>query len=588
MPRGKAAVRAKLNEFYATAIAGNDILSSTLYVSAVAIIFSGIYAPLVLVAVAGVLYLYRSVYREVVEALPANGGAYNALLNGTSKTFAAVAGIMTALSYIATATISAKTAIEYLFRLVGEFTGAAALAPWILPAVLLLLFIFAVLVSLGVKDSARVAGAIFLFNLGALGLFVIVGLFAMFSGDLAIGRANAVQTVDLVRSHGGLLKMLFLAFAASLLGISGFESSANYIEEQQPGVFKKTLRNMTLGVLILNPVIAYVVLNTLPLGRALIAKDFLLAETSLSIGGEIFLALVAVDAFLVLSGAVLASYVGVAGLAKRMALDGCLPKFLLKGETRRSYPRIIFAFFLLCAAILALTRGELLALAGVYTVSFLGVMTLFAAANLILRSTRRDLKRPYVAPLPLVLLAFAATTIGLLGNLSIDPRNAGYFLAFFIPAALLVFSMIYRKDLFLACEKFTRFAPPLSRRFARLYERTLDDSVHVFVHHVDRLATILEYVKNNESAHRITLVHCKHGQANRSGQLQKVLRSLEEAGFLPNYKVGVKYVDEIFSPAVVRRYARAHRVDPSRIYIGSIHHEHPFVYEDFGGVRIIH
>ena len=73
----------KLGEWFATAISGNDILSSALYVSGIAIIFGGIYAPLILLAVAGVLFLYKAVYTEVVEALPVNGGAYNCLLNGT-------------------------------------------------------------------------------------------------------------------------------------------------------------------------------------------------------------------------------------------------------------------------------------------------------------------------------------------------------------------------------------------------------------------------------------------------------------------------------------------------------------------------
>src|SRR5580765_7231716 len=106
----------KLGEFSATALAGNDIFSSILYVSGIAAIFAGLYAPLVLLAVALVLFFYRSVYREVVETLPVNGGAYNALLNGTSKMLAALAGVMTILSYTATAVISAKTAVSYLFH----------------------------------------------------------------------------------------------------------------------------------------------------------------------------------------------------------------------------------------------------------------------------------------------------------------------------------------------------------------------------------------------------------------------------------------------------------------------------------------
>lgn len=104
----------KLGEWFATAISGNDILSSCLYVSGIAITFAGIFAPLVLGFIGIILFFYKKVYTEVVEALPINGGAYNCLLNGTSKTVAAIAGIMTILSYVATAVLSGKIGIEYL------------------------------------------------------------------------------------------------------------------------------------------------------------------------------------------------------------------------------------------------------------------------------------------------------------------------------------------------------------------------------------------------------------------------------------------------------------------------------------------
>lgn len=85
----------KLNELHATAICGNDITSSCLYVSALTIVYAGQYAWLALLIVAGVLYLFRKIYGEVVGALPLNGGAYNVLLNTTSKSNASVAACLT-------------------------------------------------------------------------------------------------------------------------------------------------------------------------------------------------------------------------------------------------------------------------------------------------------------------------------------------------------------------------------------------------------------------------------------------------------------------------------------------------------------
>jgi hypothetical protein len=92
----------KLGQWYATAICGNDITSSCLYVAAICTVFAGWLAPFCLLCVAGLLYLYRKIYGEVVGALPLNGGAYNALLNSTTKFKASLAACMTILSYMAT------------------------------------------------------------------------------------------------------------------------------------------------------------------------------------------------------------------------------------------------------------------------------------------------------------------------------------------------------------------------------------------------------------------------------------------------------------------------------------------------------
>ncbi len=102
----------KLKEIPATAICGNDISSSCLYVSSLAIIYAGQYAWISLLAAAAVLFLFRKVYGEVVGALPLNGGAYNALLNTTSKSMASMAATLTILSYMATAVISASEAMH--------------------------------------------------------------------------------------------------------------------------------------------------------------------------------------------------------------------------------------------------------------------------------------------------------------------------------------------------------------------------------------------------------------------------------------------------------------------------------------------
>ena len=148
-------VHTKLNQLAATAICGNDISSSVLYVSALAIAFAGQYAWITLLIVSVVLFLFRRIYGEVVGALPLNGGAYNALLNTTSKLMASFAATLTLLSYMATAVISANEGIHYLHHLIPSM-------PIILATIGLL---FLLLTIGGITESAKVAIAIFLFIL---------------------------------------------------------------------------------------------------------------------------------------------------------------------------------------------------------------------------------------------------------------------------------------------------------------------------------------------------------------------------------------------------------------------------------------
>ena len=46
----------------------------------------------------------------------------------------------------------------------------------------------------------------------------------------------------------GIGGAIFFGYSSALLGISGFESSSNYVENQKPGVFPKTLRNMWVRI----------------------------------------------------------------------------------------------------------------------------------------------------------------------------------------------------------------------------------------------------------------------------------------------------------------------------------------------------
>ncbi len=585
LPVSKAPSHSKLDQFSSTAIAGNDILSSCLYVCGFTATFAGFYAPFVFFAVVLILYFYKHVYIEVVEALPLNGGAYNCLLNATSKTLAAVAGVMTILSYVATAVISAKTATEYLHTVLHQIP--------ILPITGAIIVAFAILTIIGVKDSARVAKTIFVFHLFTLALFISLGLLNIFNNGPGLLPDAWDKTQVLFQSEGAF-KMLFLALAASMLGITGFESSANFVEEQQPGVFRKTLRNMLIGVWIFNPLITFVILASLDLTTISAVKDFVLAESALAVGGHALQYLVVADAFLVLSGAVLASYVGATGLLYRMTLDHCLPSSVLLPKLKnrnQNVTRIVIAFALLCLSILAVTKGVLLSLAGVYTLSFLGVMTAFAIGNLILRETRPDLKRTYQGTVLLIFMAAFSTLAGIVGNILIDPRNVLYFAMYFFPSLILVQGMIYRDYVLEFLLKITKPVPFFYNRLKPWFNHVTKPKIILFAHHPHKLFRSLEYIRKNETSRNITVVFCTERTERTSVLLEKFKRYLltfREADVFKNLNIDlVVEPHQPFGPEVVKTYANRYKITRNNVFIGSIHHSHAFNFEDLGGVRII-
>lgn len=129
-----------LGQIAATAISGNDITSSCLYVAGLAAVGAGKFAPISLLLVVVILYLFKGtlqlmylffctrpvrnlrtekllgVYSEVGSALPLNGGAYNVLLNTTTKLLAALAACLTLLSYVATAVVSGSEGTIVFFQ----------------------------------------------------------------------------------------------------------------------------------------------------------------------------------------------------------------------------------------------------------------------------------------------------------------------------------------------------------------------------------------------------------------------------------------------------------------------------------------
>ena len=581
-------IRTKLKELPSTAICGNDISSSVLYVSALSIIYAGQYAWITLLIVAFVLFLFRKIYGEVVGALPLNGGAYNALLNTTSKNTASLAATLTILSYMATSVISANEAMHYLQEIVNGID--------IIKATIILLSLFALLSIIGITESSIVAVAIFIFHLVSMIVLSISIAYFLFNNGLNVFLENWNTP-----SENSLTYAIFFGFSASMLGISGFESSANFVEEQERGVFPKTLRNMWIIVSVLNPLMAFFALSIVPINDVkTIYENTLLSHMGMVSSGAWLSMIVSIDAVLVLSGAVLTSYVGVSGLLERITLDRILPKFFLKKNKRGTSHRIILMFLFLNISVLFITGGKVTILAGVYTISFLSVMALFVIGNIFLKIRRAKLPRPEIASWGSLILALTAVLIALLGNIKMSPdknmpSNFNIFMNYFAPTMLLIIVMLNRivllklllRIIHYLVDPFYKNLTGFDLNIHKLIDKINSQDFVFFTKgdNVVNLNKVLLYILRNEQTKNIKIVTV----LNNNEELPEFLE--DDINFLsrvyPSINIELIRVKGEFGPELIQNLSKKWNILPNFMFIGAPSDKFPYHIEELGGVRLI-
>jgi amino acid transporter len=572
----------KLSQLAATAICGNDITSSCLYVSALCIVYAGQYAFIALLIVGLVLFFFRKIYGEAVGALPLNGGAYNILLNTTSKGNASLAACLTILSYMATAVLSASEAMHYLYSVFPVFS--------VIIATMVLLTIFLLLTISGIRESATVSVVIFIIHLAVLLLLICSAIYFVIVNGIDLAQINFHSPLK-----GSVSNAIFLGFSTAMLGITGFETSANFIEEQKPGVFPKTLRNMWVLVLIINPMIALLAVSIMPLDVVPLHQAAFLSFMGKQTAGNWLALVVSLDAALVLSGAVLTAFIGVNGLMKRMTLDRIFPQALLKENAKGSSPRILIVFYILCFSILFITEGELAPLAGVYTISFLSVMAFFGFGNLLLKIKRARLPRPEYASPIIVFLGILGILIALYGNVKLHPAYLVVFLQYFIPAILIIYLFLKRKVvihylLLYANSVFDKIqrASVFSRFHLTKEMRKLNRQPFVYFTKGDNIAIlnkVIQYVQENEITQKLKIVTVLQKEQKLNKTFERDFQALDRA--YPDIKIEYIQIPGVFGPEIIDKLSKEWNIPHNFMFIGSPSDRFPHRLSDLGGVRLI-
>lgn len=535
--------------------------------------------------------------------IPLNGGVYVALLNSASKMIATFAACCSLISYSATAVVSAASCTSYAATAFGDFPQQ--------PATIALLVAFAALVIIGVKDSANVALAIFCFHITTLLILMCMSLIFLIRDNGQILMANwqlPLPSID-GSGDGSVLLGLFLGYSVGLLGLTGFETSANYIEEAGPfevesrvpnmprkiSIFEKTIEAMWGLVIMINPTIAILTIGVLDMSTITSNPSTVLSTLGRIAGGSWLETLVAVDAICVLAGGVLTANIGVAGLIRQLAADRCLPSFLLiRNAWFGTYHWIILGFLVLCISLYVITEGSVIVLGGVFAIAFLMVLIMFAVANMRLKYTRPLLPRGARISWVGVLTGFACMVAGLIGNIIVNPNSFYYFLIYMATYFSVVFATFQRMNIvrialyvvrqipFLN----TRFGPAIINSLVQLKKHTVVFYTKTSELHV--LNKALLYAHDNELCDTVIIAHVFNETSPKN-----IIESLRENLYIldhiyPKMKVDTLIIHaDCFCPSLVRHMSMELSIHPSFMFIRCPGKNFAYNIGEFDGVRTI-
>jgi hypothetical protein len=260
-------------------------------------------------------------------------------------------------------------------------------------------------------------------------------------------------------------------------------------------------------------------------------------------GGHRWLRLwIAIDALIVLCAGVLTGLIGAIGLVQRMASDGILPKlFMIRNRITGSHQYIILAFLVLSITLYAIVGGDTTSLSGVFAVAFLGSLSTFAFASVMIKYKRGRLPRIHRTSLLTALLTLIVLMASLVGNIIIDPTIAQYFVIYFAVVLLVVLTMLKRCWLWKLCywlfdqmDGLHRYSPHFTEKMEMFIQKRIKQirkqPVAFFLKtdepHVMNKA--IQYIKKNEDTGQVKFIHIYQSLNDVPDNLEAHHRMLDE------------------------------------------------------------
>ncbi|MBF6599905.1 MAG: APC family permease [Dehalococcoidia bacterium] len=322
----------KLAKTKALAIFASDALSSTAYATEEILLVlvlattGALTASIpIALAIAALLVVVATSYRQTIRAYPQGGGAYKVAMENLGVTPGLIAGASLVVDYTLTVAVSTAAGVAAVTSAVPELHGERVI----------LAVVFVALITVGNLRGVRESGSIFAIPtyifLVTVAVMLVVGFVRVALGDI-----SAVPQNDAIAFGGGPLTIFLIlrAFSSGATALTGIEAISNGVPAFKDPAPKNAATTLTwmagiLTVIFVSLTVLAHLLHVYPsTSKTVIAQ---VADASFG-GGPLFYLMQAATAMILVLAAN-TSFAGLPALASVMARDRYLPHiFAFRGD----------------------------------------------------------------------------------------------------------------------------------------------------------------------------------------------------------------------------------------------------------------
>lgn len=419
------------------AVLASDALSSVAYATEeilLALVLAGTaglaYTLPVGIAIAALIVIVATSYRQVIIEYPDGGGAYRVSQENLGRLPSLVAGAAMLTDYVLTVAVSVTAGVA------AVISAFPALEQYRVLLAIGVIIVVALINLRGVRESGLVFALPCYGFIFSVGIMLLAGLFRVVAGD-GFPPPLAEGSIEVLKPLTWFL--VLRAFASGCAALTGIESVANGVRVFKEPAHVRGAR--VLGILAVLLTVLFVGITWLAHGYRIIPSH---TETVVSqiaeavFGRSWFYYVVQTATFVILFLAANTSFAGFPRLASLLARDSYVPRQLANLGDRLVFSNGIVLLAATAIALVIIFRGQTHALIPLYAVGVFLAFTL-SQAGLVARRWRR---RPQGWKTGIVINAVGAmTTFLVLSVLLLVKFTAGAWMVVLL-LPLLVFQFL--------------------------------------------------------------------------------------------------------------------------------------------------